>query len=130
MRLPPGARARYHGGGSFAATFVVTLLHEAVRIWRSFGMTEQEALAALLPLARGTLDSVAELGLAQGIAGPIPRGDAGTIAKHLEAFAALDATTLELYRALALRAIPVAIEKGTLTLERAEELRRLLTKND
>lgn len=126
IRLPPGARALYHGAGSFAASFIVALLHEAAQLWRGFGVHEEEALAALLPLARGTLDAVAELGTVRALAGPVSRGDVGTVEKHLQALAALDRSTLELYRALALRTVPIALAKGSLTPEQAAELRRII----
>lgn len=124
--LPPGARALYHGAGSFAAPFITTLLHEAVRIWRGFGASEADALAALVPLARGTLDSIARDGTVRGLAGPIARGDTGTVARHVAAFGALDERTLGFYREMAARVIPIALAKGGLTPERAEEIRKLL----
>lgn len=126
IRLPAGARALYHGAGSFAAPFVVALLHEAVRIWQGFGMSEADALAALVPLARGTLDSVAREGTVRGLAGPIARGDVGTVARHVAAFDALDARTAAFYREMAARVIPIALEKGGLAPGRAEEIRTLV----
>jgi predicted short-subunit dehydrogenase-like oxidoreductase (DUF2520 family) len=126
ITLPAGARALYHGAGSFAAAFIVALLHEAVRIWRGFGMSEADALAALVPLARGTLDAVARNGAVQGLTGPIARGDVGTVARHVAAFDALDARTAAFYREMAERVIPIALELGGLSPERAQELRELL----
>ena len=126
IRLPHGARALYHCAGSFAAPFVTTLLHEAVRIWRGFGMTESEALAALVPLARGTLDSIAQAGTVAGLAGPIARGDTGTVERHLRALGALDERTLDFYRELASRVVPIALEKGTLAPGETATLERLL----
>ncbi len=126
IRLPPGARALYHCAGSFAAPFVVAALHEAVAIWRDFGMSEREALAALVPLARGALDAVERGGTVGGLAGPIARGDVGTVARHLEVLAPLDGGTASFYRALAARVIPIAVAKGTLTAEKAAALALLL----
>lgn len=126
IRLPAGARALYHGAGSFAAPFVTALLHEAVGIWKSFGMSEADALAALVPLARGTLDAVARDGTVRGLAGPIARGDAGTVARHLAAFDALGGGTAAFYRELAQRVIPIAVAKGSLPPDRAEAIARLV----
>jgi predicted short-subunit dehydrogenase-like oxidoreductase (DUF2520 family) len=130
LRLPPGARALYHGAGSFAAPFIVALLHEAVRIWRGFGMGEADALAALVPLARGALDSVARDGTVQGLAGPIARGDVGTVARHIAAFDALDARTAAFYREMVARVIPIAVERGGLSPDRAREIERLIAGGD
>lgn len=126
IALPSGARVLYHAAGSFAATFVAVLLNEGVRIWRGFGASEQDAVRALLALARGTLDAVAASGIVGSLAGPIPRGDIGTIEKHVHALGALDERTLTLYRALALRTIPIAVAKGSLAREKAEEVERVL----
>ncbi len=120
--LPPGARARYHCAGSFASPFIVGALHEAVKLWASFGVGEHEALAALVPLARGTLDAVERDGTVGGLTGPVARGDAGTVARHL---AALDGPTAALYRALAAALVPIAIGKG-LPADKAAALARLL----
>jgi predicted short-subunit dehydrogenase-like oxidoreductase (DUF2520 family) len=127
IRLPAGARALYHCAGGFAAPFIVALLHEAVRIWRGFGVGEAEALAALLPLARGTIDAVAQSGTVRGLAGPIARGDVGTVERHLHALAALDEASLGFYRDLATRVIPIAREKGTLTPGEAARLQAVLS---
>jgi predicted short-subunit dehydrogenase-like oxidoreductase (DUF2520 family) len=124
--LPAGARALYHCAGSFAAPFVVAALHEAVKIWRGFGMTEQEALAALVPLTRGVLDAVERDGTVRALAGPIARGDVGTVTRHLDALARLGGDTAAFYRALAARVVPIAVEKGTLDAAKAAELARLL----
>jgi predicted short-subunit dehydrogenase-like oxidoreductase (DUF2520 family) len=126
IELPPGARALYHCAGSFAAPFVVALLHEAVAIWRGFGRSEREALAALVPLARGVLDAVERDGTVRALAGPIARGDVGTVRRHLDALAAHDGDTAAFYRALAARVVPIAVEKGTLDAAGAAALARLL----
>jgi predicted short-subunit dehydrogenase-like oxidoreductase (DUF2520 family) len=128
--LPHGARALYHCAGSFAAPFVVAALHEAVKIWRGFGMTESEALAALVPLARGVLDAVERDGTVRALAGPIARGDVGTVTRHLDALATLGGDTAAFYRAAAVRVVPIAVEKGTLGTEKAAALARLLQAKD
>jgi predicted short-subunit dehydrogenase-like oxidoreductase (DUF2520 family) len=129
IELPHGARALYHCAGSFAAPFVVAALHEAVKIWRGFGMTEHEALAALVPLSRGVLDAVERDGTVRALAGPIARGDVGTVVRHLDALATLDGDTAAFYRALAARVVPIAVEKGTLDAAKAAVLARLLGKD-
>jgi predicted short-subunit dehydrogenase-like oxidoreductase (DUF2520 family) len=126
IRLPPGVRPLYHGAGSFAAPFVALMVDEAVRIWESFGVPREQALSAMIALARGTLDAAARDGIVASFAGPIARGDVGTIERHLAAMAKLSPDTLTLYRALARRAVPVAEAKGTLAADKAARLRRLL----
>jgi predicted short-subunit dehydrogenase-like oxidoreductase (DUF2520 family) len=62
----------------------------------------------------------------RGLAGPIARGDAGTVARHLAAFDALDGGSAALYREMARRVIPIAVAKGSLTPERAEAIATLV----
>lgn len=126
IRLPAGARPLYHGAGSFAAPFMALMVDEGVRIWESFGVPREQALAALITLARGTLDAMARDGIVGSFAGPISRGDVGTIERHLAAMAKLPPGTLSIYREMARRAIPVAEAKGTLAPEKAARLRALL----
>ena len=126
IRLPPGCRARYHAGAHYAAGFVITLLKEAAELWQTFGVSREETVRALLPLLRGTAAAVECSGLAQGLAGTYSRGDVGTLAKHLDALAGVGPEALRLYCELALRSIPLGLERGGYDEERAEAMRALL----
>jgi len=126
IRLPPGCRARYHAAAHYAAGFVITLLNEAVELWQSFGVEREDTIRALLPLLRGTAASVERSGLAQGLAGTYSRGDIGTLEKHLAELARVGPDALHLYCELALRSIPLGLERGGYDETRAEAMRVLL----
>ncbi|MBE0612613.1 MAG: DUF2520 domain-containing protein [Burkholderiales bacterium] len=126
IRLPPGCRARYHAAAHYAAGFVITLLNEAVQLWQSFGIEREDTIRALLPLLRGTAASVERSGLAQGLAGTYSRGDLGTLEKHLADLGGVSADALHLYCELALRSIPLGLERGGYDEHRAELMRTLL----
>jgi len=126
MQLPPGYRARYHASGSYAAAFVNVLLREASQMWQSFGASEQDAVRALLPLLKGIVASIEKQGLADGMPGPVSRGDTGTIGAHVSDLNQFDPAALVLYRELALRAIPLALERGSIDEVRADELKKVL----
>ena len=66
------------------------------------------------------------LQLPDSLTGPIARGDAGTIEKHVGELAERRPELLNAYREMALRTIPIAQEKGRLDLEGADKLRRTL----
>jgi predicted short-subunit dehydrogenase-like oxidoreductase (DUF2520 family) len=100
ITLPPGSRTLYHAGCCFAATLLLSMLREASDLWATFGVKEDDALAALLPLAQGTLATAAEKGLARALAGPFSRGDAGVVARHLQHMAPLGEAHAALYRLL------------------------------
>jgi len=124
--LPAGARALYHGAASFAASFLLSMLEEAVAVWGSFGVDEEATLQALLPLARGTLAAAEHKGLAGALAGPVSRGDAGVVARHVEALDALGPAHGAFYRELARRQIELARTGGRVNEERLEALREAI----
>jgi len=126
IRLPPGARALYHGGASYAASFLLSMLKEAVAAWRSFGVDEAQALQALLPLAQGTLAAAASKGLSAAVAGPVSRGDAGVIARHLAAFEALGPEHAALYREMTRRQLGLVQATQRLSDEQVRRVRGVL----
>jgi len=129
LRLPEGGRALYHAAANFSAAFVIALVRETIALWGKLGIAEADALAALLPLLRGTVDNVEKLGAAGGLGSAIARGDTGTIRRHLDVLAKEAPDSLELYRILSLRTIPLALAKGTLKPEAAKEITALLEKS-
>src|SRR6266852_312815 len=126
LRLPEGGRALYHAAANFSGAFVIALIRETITLWGKLGVAEADALAALLPLLRGTADNVERLGAAGGLGSAVARGDVGTIRRHLDALAKDAPDSLELYRILSLRTIPLARAKGTLEPQTAEEITALL----
>ncbi len=126
LTLPPEARVRYHASGGYASQHVHALLAEAVRLWRSWGATEQQALDALLPLLRGTLESLARSGVAAGMPGPVSRGDAGTVRLHRQALQAVDPDMRDLYDRLCRRGLALARQAGRLDAAGAEGVERVL----
>lgn len=125
--LAPGIRPLYHASIYYAGPFLIALLDESARLWRSFGATEAEALQAMIPLLRGTVAAVLDGGLAHGMGGCVARGDVGTITKHLAALDAHDPSIGALYRELALRTVPLGIKRGTLSSECAAEIQHMLS---
>jgi predicted short-subunit dehydrogenase-like oxidoreductase (DUF2520 family) len=127
LRIPEGGRALYHIAANFSGAFVVGMIAEAVGLLRRIGISEKDAVGALLPLLQGTVDNVEKLGAAGGLGSAVARGDVGTIRKHLEALGARSPETLELYRLLSLKTVPIAVRKGTLRGDQAKEIRTLLS---
>lgn len=121
LRVPEAHRAAYHAGATLSALGVVSVLAAGVKALGSAGIAEQEALAALLPLARSALRGVEARGLAGGLTGPIRRGDVGVVEAHLQA---LPAEVAEVYRPLGRQAL--ALAEQWLTPQVREALQRLL----
>lgn len=98
--LPAGHRPAYHAAAVMAANYPATLIAHAVALLVDAGFTPEQALRALLPLARSALDALAVAGLPDGLTGPVMRGDLGTVTAHLDALADRP-DTRELYIAAA-----------------------------
>jgi predicted short-subunit dehydrogenase-like oxidoreductase (DUF2520 family) len=75
------ARAAYHAAAVIASNHVVALLAQAERVGAIAGVP----LEAYLDLVVGTVENVAALGPRAALTGPAARGDAATIARHVEA---------------------------------------------
>ena len=71
-------------------------------------LTPAQAAAALLRLTEGAVHNLAAVGLPGALTGPIRRGDAQTVARHLAALDADAPDLADLYRALAWQTLPLA----------------------
>ncbi len=126
VRLGAGDKVLYHAAAVMACNYFVTLVKLATDLWQTFGVPTEKATKALLPLLRGTINNIDNVGLPRCLTGPIARGDIGTIRKHLAALEKAAPDVLSTYRELGLQTIPIALAKGRLDDKRAEELRELL----
>jgi predicted short-subunit dehydrogenase-like oxidoreductase (DUF2520 family) len=115
FRIREDARTLYHAALAHASNHVVTVLLDAVEALRS-ALWGQELLGQEMvgeapggiaervigPLARASLENALLRG--QGaLTGPVARGDAGAVARHLEALTEVDPELAQAYRANSLR---------------------------
>jgi len=126
VRLAPGSKAAYHAAAVLAAGGVVALLDSIREIATVIGLDEAGSLAIYLPLLEQTVTNARTLGIARALTGPATRGDAGTITAHLDALAADAPAALDVYRALLVRDVRIAVERGALSPEASERLRTAL----
>lgn len=118
-------KALYHAAACIACNYFYTLVKLATDLWQNFGKSTAEATKAYLPLLRGSVNNIANVGFPDCLTGPIARGDLATIRKHLAALEKNAPDLLPLYKELGIWTIPIALAKGTLNENRAEELRAL-----
>ncbi len=116
-------RVLYHAAAVYASNFVLAAFSEGVRQLMRIGWSEQDATRALLPLLDGVVENIRRKGVTRALTGPIRRGDADTVRRHLEALDRPD-----LYRILASIALEIAREAG-LDPAAAERVRRALTRD-
>jgi predicted short-subunit dehydrogenase-like oxidoreductase (DUF2520 family) len=126
VTLKAGDKVLYHAAAVFACNYLVTLVKLATDLWQTFGVPPAQAIKALMPLLRGTLSNIENVGLPNCLTGPIARGDLGTISRHLESLEKQAPTLLNIYKELGRETIPISLDKGKIDLQRAEELKALL----
>lgn len=115
----------YHAAACVASNFLVSLMHFATGLYGRFGLSRNEAFSALLPLVRGTIKNIEQVGPAPALTGPVSRGDGSTLAGHLAVLRDVGEEELDLYCRLGLYTIRVALEKGSITPEQAQEMERI-----
>lgn len=123
--LDSSAKVLYHAACVAASNYFVGLLACSLDLLAEANIPEEMRLPALLPLVEGTLNNIRSLGIPHALTGPIARGDAGTLQKHLAALEDLP-EQLRVYLGMGLKTVDVARAKGTITPEQAAELRLLL----
>lgn len=128
IELQAKDKAIYHTSAVITSNYLVTLIKMAIDLWATMGISKEEATRALLPLLKGTINNIGTIGLPECLTGPIARGDAGTIKKHLESLEKAAPQFLPAYRELARQTIPVALAKGKINEHQAEALMSVLEK--
>src|SRR5207302_1770328 len=91
FRLTAKAKAVYHAGAVFASNYFVVVEAVAQRLLRRAGLSDEESWQALRPLVEGTLENLGRQGPLAALTGPVARGDAATIRRHVEALTQDDA---------------------------------------
>ena len=99
--------ASYHCAAALASNYLVAAIDAAAQVLSGAGVSPQQAAQALVPLAEGALRNVMHKGTTDGLTGPVRRGDAPTIQRHLDALRGKPDVS-EIYRALARRAVEIA----------------------
>jgi len=126
IELQAKDKVLYHAAAVIACNYLVTLVKLATDLWQTFDIPTDQATKALLPLLRGTISNIENVGIPQCLTGPLARGDTGTIEKHLKALEKTASAVLPAYRELARQTIPVALAKGKINEQQAQELQDIL----
>lgn len=122
ITVPVARRPLYHAAAVFASNYVAGLIAAAGRLMAQAGIPEDEALEAIIPLARGSLENLGRLGPVRALTGPVSRGDLETVRLHLRT---LEPRERALYASLGLEILNLA-EDGGLDEDTVEELRETL----
>jgi predicted short-subunit dehydrogenase-like oxidoreductase (DUF2520 family) len=118
LAIPASRRALYHAAAATGSYHLQAVALSAVRLLETIGVPPDDALAAILSLARGALANLEELPAARALTGPIVRGDVDTVRMHLSS---LEPEEQRLYRPLARSVLDLVPFEG-----RPEDRRALL----
>jgi predicted short-subunit dehydrogenase-like oxidoreductase (DUF2520 family) len=127
-RLAPGRKALYHAGAAVLSNHAVALFDAALALFEAAGVPRSEAHAPLAGLLAGTSANVAAAGVPAALTGPVARGDADTVRRHLDALRAAAPDLVESYVAMARRALVVARAKGGIAPAHADAIEALLSR--
>ncbi len=128
VQLADADRPLYHAAAVLGCGYLATVLQAAASLWQAAGFSPEQALDALLPLSRATLENIATLGLPAALTGPAVRGDATTVQAHLQAIAARRPELTDLY--LTLTATSLNLAAAGDNSRPAENIRSLLRQYD
>lgn len=118
--IRPRQKVLYHAWGTFASPLMIALLAMTERVAAGSGVGRVRARQRMAPILRQTLENYLRYGPAGAFSGPIIRGDAETVRKHLRALRAIPGAE-EVYRTLlraALRNLPTRNRKALMGILR------------
>ena len=116
----------YHAASVVASNYLTALLEVSIQSYVKAGLTREQALQIIEPIAHGTIKNIIELDTARALTGPIARGDVSTVSTQLNAFQDWKPEYGELYRLLGGVALDLSVIKDTASQESLESLTKLL----
>jgi len=120
----------YHAAACISSNYLTALLYAAGCLFEKCGVELRVGLDALMPLVVNTINNIKAIGPVNALTGPISRGDAGTVATHIDAMKKIIPELLEIYNALGMLTVRLSLDKGSISKEQALKIENLLNCND
>lgn len=121
--VPEDSRPLYHAALAFGSNFLIALVAQSAELLQRAGVEHPQRV--LGPLLGASLDNALRLG-DQALTGPVARGDARSVAAHLEVIGQESGTAQDAYRALARFTADRAVDAGLLSAALAGPLLEVL----
>ena len=112
LEIPPGRKAAYHAAAVISSNFPVVLASVAGHLLHDIGIPDASAYQAVDSLMSGAIANMKQSMPDDALTGPVMRGDAETVGKHLRALEGMEPAR-EIYRALSSAAVEIARRRGT-----------------
>lgn len=126
IRIATASKPLYHGAACMVSNYLYTLADLGVQMMCLAGFEPNNAMAALLPLMKGTLENLERQMPETALTGPIARGDAATVVSHLEALNGAEALK-KVYEQMGLATLELASKQLLKNPEKIDELKHLLS---
>jgi predicted short-subunit dehydrogenase-like oxidoreductase (DUF2520 family) len=111
LDIPAGKKPAYHAAAVISSNFPVVLASVAGHLLHEIGVPDSSAYQAVESLMSGALANLKQALPDDALTGPIVRGDAETVAKHVRALEK-QGSALDVYRALSAAAVEIARYRG------------------
>ncbi|WP_454784818.1 Rossmann-like and DUF2520 domain-containing protein [Legionella sp. WA2024007413] len=106
ITIKPEAKAAYHAAACMASNYLITLAACSEELFLKAGINNQQSRQMMVNLMQGNLNNLLQTEqIAESLTGPLARGDAQTIALHLDAID--NAEIKRLYQSAALATLPM-----------------------
>ena len=125
--LPEDQKNAYHLACVMACNYLTTLADTSLEVAELAQLDRDTFWQAIKPLMQTTLTNIGTSGTANSLSGPIARGDASTISKHLLELEERAASLLPIYKSLGVQTVGLAKKKGGISDEQADQLTELLS---
>lgn len=127
VKIKPQNKILYHLAAVLAANYTVSLADISVNILKEIGFRENDAKSAIVNLLKGVLENMENKGTVSALTGPIERGDADTVKKHLTAIK--DPILKNIYIFLGFATLNIAEQKG-LNKRKIDDIRKVLNEQN
>jgi predicted short-subunit dehydrogenase-like oxidoreductase (DUF2520 family) len=124
--IEPEHKVLYHAAAAVAGNLITGLMSVSFSMLAHCGIAPDQARAMLIRLSEGVLQRIKAEGEVVALAGPISRGDAATVAQHLEQLRTLPPVYETVYRSLSLELVALAQRKGAATVAALADIETLL----
>ncbi|HEY3746657.1 MAG TPA: DUF2520 domain-containing protein [Gemmatimonadaceae bacterium] len=111
LDIPPGKKPAYHAAAVISSNFPVVLASVAGHLLHDIGVPDSSAYHAVESLMNGAMANMRQALPDDALTGPIVRGDAETVGKHLRGLEG-HGSALDVYRALSAAAADIAERRG------------------
>jgi predicted short-subunit dehydrogenase-like oxidoreductase (DUF2520 family) len=110
--IPTEKKVLYHSASVIACNYLVALMDLSLEVAELAGLERKLAWQALSQIVQATMRNIDSTDTSSALTGPISRGDANTVGRHLAALKNERPELAEVYRVMGLQTIKIAERKG------------------